>query len=311
MEVTELGQAGLFSSVIGLGTAAFAGLHGAVSRHECVRVMDVALHSGITMLDTADFYARGDVERLLGESLEGRRDSVLIATHGGGRASADGTPVSFDGRPSYLATACEASLRRLKTDYIDLYYLSRVDPRVPVEESVGKLAELQAEGKIRYLGLCEVTADELRRAHAIQPISALAVDYSLRDRAAETEVLAVAHELGVGVVAYCPLARGLLAGVIPPASTQEHSGLRAIEAEAAALDIGMARLALAWLSGCRQVIPVPSSRSPAHLEMNASAIGIRLSAQVCARLETVFPPQRPGQLGRPSGDPGSGTTSST
>ncbi len=292
MDVTRVGQAGLVSSVIGLGTAAFAGLYGTVSRRECVRVVDVALHSGITMFDTADFYARGDAERLLGELLGIRRNSVLIATHGGARTSSGGAPTVIDGRPSYLGAACDASLRRLNTDYIDLYYLTRVDPRVPVEESVGKLAELVAEGKIRYVGLCEASADELRRAQAVHPVSALAVEYSLRDRSAETEVISTAHELGTGIIAYCPLAKGLLAGAVPPATPQERNGLRAIEAEAAALDIGMARLALAWLSACRQVIPVPSSRSPAHLEMNASAIGIRLSPQTCARLETVFPPDR-------------------
>lgn len=290
MDVTEVGQAGLVSSVIGLGTAAFAGLYGAVTKCECVRVIDVAVHSGITMLDTADFYARGEAERMLGEALDARRDSVLIATHGGGRNSVHGMPTVIDGRPAYLGAACDASLRRLKTDYIDLYYLSRVDPRVPVEESVGKLAELVEAGKIRYIGLCEASADDLRRAHAVHPVSALALEYSLRDRAAEIQVLATAHELGVGVVAYCPLAKGLLAGAAAPATPVDREGLRAIAEEAAALDIGLARLALAWLTGCRQVVAVPSSRNPAHLEMNASAIGIRLSPQTCARLETVFPP---------------------
>jgi aryl-alcohol dehydrogenase-like predicted oxidoreductase len=290
MDLIEIGRAGLISSPIGLGTAAFAGLYGAVTKCECVRVIDVALHGGITMLDTADFYARGDAERLLGESLGARRGDVLIATHGGSRGSGGGTPTAIDGRPAYLGVACAASLRRLNTDYIDLYYLSRVDPRVRVEESVGKLAELVAEGKIRYIGLCEPSADDLRRAHAVHPVSAVAVDYSLRDRSAEAGVLAAARELGIGVVAYCPLARGLLAGARSPTTPGEGDGLRAIEARAAALDVGMARLALAWLAGCRQVIPVPSSRSPAHLEMNASAIGIRLSPEVCADLEAVFPP---------------------
>jgi aryl-alcohol dehydrogenase-like predicted oxidoreductase len=286
--MTALGPAGLISSAIGLGTAAFTGLYGEVSRRECARVIDVALHSGITMLDTADFYARGGAERLLGASVAARRDSVLIATHGGVRDAADGMPAVINGDPAFLGASCDASLRRLNTHYIDLYYLSRVDPRVPIEESIGKLAELVAAGKIRYIGLCEVSADDLRRAQAVHPISALAVEYSLWHRPRQQGLLGEAADLGIGVVAYCPLARGVLAGVLAPESAAEQAALRAIAAEAAALDIGMARLALAWLSSCQHVIPVPSSRSPAHLEMDASAIGIRLSPQTCARLEAVF-----------------------
>jgi aryl-alcohol dehydrogenase-like predicted oxidoreductase len=152
VKVRILGSAGLASSALGLGTAAFTGVHGRygpVSRYECVRTIQLALDIGVTMLDTADFYSHGDIERLLGESLSGQRDKVLIATHGGlrvvdGRAS----PV-VHASPPYLARACNASLRRLKTDYIDIYYLSRVDPRVPLEESIGKLAELAAAGRIR------------------------------------------------------------------------------------------------------------------------------------------------------------------
>ena len=290
MYMRELGSAGLISSAIGLGTAAFAGIYGTVSKRTCKRVVEVALESGMTMLDTADFYAGGDIERLLGESVAARRHDVLIATHGGVQNAPDGSPTATNGNPRYLATACDASLRRLRTDYIDLYYLSRVDPRVPVEESVGMLAELVAAGKIRHIGMYQASADDLRRAWAVHPISALAVDYSLRIRAAEKEILVTAAELGVGVVAYCPLARGLLTGGTPPASTQEHEALHTLEAEAAELDVGMARLALAWLSRCRHVVSTPSSRSPAHAEMNASAVDIRLSADVCARLEGAFPP---------------------
>lgn len=290
METNNHGSAGLASPAIGLGTAAFTGAYGAVSRNECRKVIGAVLDSGVRLIDTADFYAAGDTERLLGETLSGRRDEALIATHGGQRTAPDGSGTIADGRPAYLGKACAASLRRLRTDRVDLYYLSRIDPRVPVEDSVGKLAELVAAGKIRRIGLCEPSADELRRANTVHPVSAVAVEYSLRHRAAESSVLQVAAELGVTVVAYCPLARGLLGGARYPASPQDRDGLGVMEAEAADLDIGLARLALAWLLDCRRVIAVPGSRSSAHAEMNASAIGIKLSPRTCARLSRLFPP---------------------
>jgi len=291
MDTRGLGPEGLVSSTIALGTAAFTGVYGAVSTRDCIRVIDVALDSGISLLDTADFYADGDIERLLGASVGARRPRLLMSTHGGLRIGRDGSPSIVDGRPDYLVQACEASLRRLGTDYIDLYYLSRVDPRVPVEESVGRLAELVAAGKIRHLGLYQASPDDLRRATAVHPISVQAVDYSLRDRAVEKGILVTAAELGVGVVAYRPLAQGLLAGATPRScSAKVRRALHILEAEAAGLDIGMARLALAWLARCRNVVPAPSSHNPAHLEMDASAAGIRLPADVCARLDGVFAP---------------------
>jgi aryl-alcohol dehydrogenase-like predicted oxidoreductase len=284
----KLGSSGLVSSVIGLGTAAFAGLYGPITKRQCLRVIEVALDKGITMLDTADIYARGGTERLLGEAIAGRRDHLLIATHGGVRTSANRSLARIDGSPAYLAQACDASLRRLKVDHIDLYYLSKVDPRIPVEESVRALADLVVAGKIRHIGLCRASADELRRAQATHPISAIALEYSLRNRSAEEGLLATAAELGVGVVAYCPLAQGLLAGAKTAGTAAEAAGLRAMADEAAELDIGMARLALAWLAGCQGVVPVPGTSSPAHLEMNASAADIRLRADTCSRMSGAF-----------------------
>lgn len=289
MREVSLGSAGMVSSAIGLGAGAFGSAHGPGSRRECIRVIEVARDNGVTMLDTADFYAGGDAERMLGASLGGRRGDFLISTHGGVRASRRGSPV-IDGSPAYLAMACDASLRRLGTDWIDLYYLSGVDPLVPVEESVGKLGDLMTAGKIRYIGMYGASGEDLRRAQGTQPISVLAVDYSLRNRAAERDKLVEAVELGVGAVAYCPLARGLLTGGRPATSVQERNGIRAIETEAAELDIGMARLALAWLLGRRDVVAVPGTSSPAHLEMNASAADIWLDSAICSRLDRVFPP---------------------
>jgi aryl-alcohol dehydrogenase-like predicted oxidoreductase len=292
MQLRKLGSQGLVSSAIGLGTLAFTGVHGPVSKRDCIEAVRFALDIGITMVDTASFYAHGRIEQLLGESLAGRRDGALIAAHGGVRPAGAGRAVVVDASPESLAADCEESLRRLKTDRIDLFYLSRVDPRVPVEDSVGKLAELVAAGKIRYIGLHDASADELRRAQAAYPISALAVEYSLRKRVAEKGPIAAAAELGIGVVAYCPLDGGNLAtGVSSAAPLGEQASLRELEEQAAELDLGMARLALGWLLGCREdVVPVPSTRSLAHLEMNASAVGIRLTPTTCARMTALFPP---------------------
>jgi aryl-alcohol dehydrogenase-like predicted oxidoreductase len=243
------------------------------------------------MLDASVFNAQGEMERLLGESLSSRRGDALVATQGGAFLSPGGQVV-IDGSPAYLAAACDASLRRLKTDCIDLYYLYGVDPRVPVEESIGKLAELVRMGKIRYLGLCGASAADLRRAQAMHPISALAVEYSLFSRAAETGPLPAAAELGVGVVACCPLNRGLLSGGAPEAApADERAALQALAAQAAELDLGTARLALAWLLEWRDdIVAVPSTRSLAHLEMNASAAEIHLARDTCLRLAELFPP---------------------
>ena len=286
MDVKNLGSVGLISSAIGLGTAALTGTYGPVSERECRDVIRLALDMGITMIDTADLYSGGAIETLLGGVLSRCRHDALIAVHGGMRASVAGKGAVIDGSPAHLIKACDASLQRLKTDFIDIFYLSRVDPRIPVEDSIGALAELAAAGKIRYIGLGESSAEDLRRAHQVYPVSVLAVEYSLWRRPAEGKLLEVAAELGVGIVACCPLARGLLAGGSASASSvREQTALRALEAEAAELDLGMARLALAWLLACHDnVVPVPSTRSLAHLEMNVSATKIVLRRDTCARL---------------------------
>lgn len=287
MEMRTLGSAGLICSAMGLGTMAFTGAYGPVSRRECRRLIAFACDIGITMFDTADYLGHGEIERLLGETLSrrGAGEDALIATQGGARRSRPGDLV-VDGSPEYLAKACDASLRRLKTDRIDLFYLHGVDPRVPVEDSMRKLAELVAAGKIRYLGLCGASTEQLRRANAVHPVSVIAVEYSLSKSEAERGVLNAATELGVGVVACGPLDRGGLTRCAAGARTdRDAAALRMLEAQAAELDLGMARLALAWLLARRDdVVPVPSTRSLAHLEMNASAPGIRLPQDISARL---------------------------
>ena len=291
MNFRGLGSGALVSSAIGLGTEAFTGTYGPVTTRECDRVIRTALDLGITMFDTADFYLCGEVERLLGKSLAERRETAIIATCGGVRVDGAGKPAAIDGSPQFLGMACDASLRRLGTDHIDLFYLYRVDPGVPVEDSIGKLAEFVTAGKIRYVGLRAASASQLYRAQATHPISTLAVEYSLLDRSAETESMALAAELGVGIVACCPLGRGLLTGHASATAPECYrAALRVIETEAAELDLGTARLALAWLLASRDdVVPIPSTRSPAHIEMNASVPRIRLSADTCARLAQIFP----------------------
>jgi aryl-alcohol dehydrogenase-like predicted oxidoreductase len=291
VDVRNLGSAGLVSSAMGLGTRAFTGAYGPVSKRQCGRVIRLALDMGVTMIDTVGLPPQPEIETLLGETIARRRRDALLATHAAPRLGPPDTSAVPDGASVSLAMACEASLRRLRTDYIDLFYLSSGDPHVPVEEAVGQLGDLVAEGKIRYLGLRDVSPDELRRAHAIHPVSALGVGYSLHDRSAEGHTMAMAAELGIGIVACRPLARGLLAASATVESSPElRIALGGVAAEAAELDLGMARLCLAWLLGWRSdIVPVPSTRNPVHMEMNASVSQIRLAPGVCARLAQLFP----------------------
>ena len=290
MKMRSLGSSGLLSSAIGMGTAALTGTYGPVTVADCDRTVHLALDTGITMFDATGARSAGEraAEVLLGRALSGRRAEALIATRARWPTEGIGEPGVNHG-PAYLAVACDESLQRLRTDYIDIFYLPR-DPRFPVEEGVCKLAELATAGKIRYLGMCMPSADELRRAHATHPVSAVAVEYSLRRPTAEKEVLAMAVPLGVGVVACRPLGGGLLAGrSVPGVSARDRTALRTIEAEATDLNLGMARLALAWLLAQRpDVVPVPSTRKPTHVEMNASAVDLALSEETCARLARQF-----------------------
>jgi aryl-alcohol dehydrogenase-like predicted oxidoreductase len=193
---------------IGLGTMGLAGSYGAVDEAEALRTIEMALEVGATHLDTADFYGPGASEKLVGRAISGRREEAVIATKTGMRTGPDGRYV--DGNPAYLREAIDASLRRLGVDAVDLYYLARVDRKVPIEESVGALAELVTAGKVRHIGLCEASADTLRRAHAVHPIAALQTEYSLFERGVEREILPTLRELGVGLVAYRPLGSGFL-----------------------------------------------------------------------------------------------------
>ncbi|RAY12687.1 aldo/keto reductase [Actinomadura craniellae] len=297
-------KSAIYRSGTGFGTLALTGAYGAIDDAASVRVIRSAVETGTIMVDTADFFAGGRVERLVGRAIAGRRDGVVLATRGGMRLDDGGRPIGVDADPRNLRRACEASLRRLGVDCIDLYHLARVDPRRPVEESVGALAELVTAGKIRQIGLTGASAGQLRRAHAVHPISALAVEYSLWERSAELDRLPVARELGVPLIACRPLGRGFLTGAITSVDRLAQGDLRrsdprfhhgniepnrqllwAARDVAARLDIGFARLALAWLlSQGPGVLPVPSTRNPVHVEMNAAQVDLTAEDREALRL---------------------------
>jgi aryl-alcohol dehydrogenase-like predicted oxidoreductase len=305
-------------SNIGLGSLALTGAYGPIGDGEAFRLLRKALDGGVTLLDTADFYAAGEMERVVGRAIAGRRDEVVVSTRGGVRHGGPGRPIEFDASPAYLAHACEASLERLGVDCVDLYYLHCQDQRVPVEASVSGLADLVHAGKIRYLGLSNGTPDQVRRAHAVHPVTAVAIEYSLWGLRAPRELLDEAQRLGLGVVAARPLGRGFLTGRIrtslqlgtgdwrhgDPRFQPEHlrlsvPPLREIEAVAAQLDLGAGRLALAWLlSHGEHIVPVPSTRDQVHLEMNLAASAVRLPPETRDRLASILPPtdSDPGSL---------------
>ncbi|MEU8251101.1 aldo/keto reductase [Nonomuraea sp. NPDC048916] len=300
----------LARAAVGLGSLALTGCYGSADRREAIHTLRSALDMGVPLIDTADHYAGGAVERMIREAVSGEPgNGTLISTCGGLRFARDGTLIGVDGSPGYLRRACEASLRRLGRGHIDVYYLARADPRVPLEDSLGVLADLVTEGKIRSIGLSGVSAEQLRLAHAAYPVGALAVEYSLMERRAELELLPAARELGVQVVACRPLGRGLLTGRIASAEAlasgdvrrgqdrfradqfRRHAWrVRAAGEVATGMSAGLTRLALAWLLS-RQggVVPVPSTRHGLHLEMNVTSTRLTVGPAESERLEACFP----------------------
>ncbi|KAB8190964.1 aldo/keto reductase [Nonomuraea phyllanthi] len=317
MRYTRLGPSGPVVSAIGLGSLALSGHYGRVDPAEAERVVRRALDAGVTLLDTADFYSAGRVESLIGRAVAGRADQVVVSTRGGVRVLGPHGPVVFDARPELLEQACDASLRRLRTDCIDLYYLHCHD-QVPVEAGMARLAELVRAGKIRHVGLSGGTPEQIRRAHAVHRLCAVGVEYSLWGRLPAPELLDTARELGIAVVAARPLGRGFLTGrmrrqasLVPSdwrhadprfGPEHRHSGagrLRALESVAAQLDLGTGRLALSWLfSRGEHVVPVPSTRDQVHLEMNLAAASVSLSRETVGKLDRLLP-SRAGQSPSP------------
>src|SRR5918911_51465 len=214
METRELGRSGLRVSALGLGCMGMSEFYGEQDDAESIATIQRALDLGVDFIDTADMYGVGRNEELVGRAIRGRRDEVVLATKFGNVRGADGSFLGVNGRPEYVRAACDASLQRLGVDVIDLYYQHRVDPQVAIEETVGAMAELVREGKVRFLGLSEAAAETIRRAHAVHPIAALQTEYSLFTRDPEEEILPTLRELGIGFVAYSPLGRGFLTGQI-------------------------------------------------------------------------------------------------
>ena len=314
MKRRALGRSGIEVSAIGLGCWGMSGSYGPADEAESVATLLHALDLGVNFIDTADSYGDdGHNESLIGRALAGRRHEFVLATKTGWvkRAGPDGTTaVGVDGRPERIRSACESSLARLKTDVIDLYFLHRVDPDVPFEESVGAMAELVAAGKVRFLGLSEVSEATLRRAHAVHPITALQSEYSLWTREPEATVMPVCRELGIAFVPFSPLGRGFLTGAvtgregIAPGDWRANNPrfaegnlarnlalLRPLEEIAEAHGARTAQIALAWvLSRGEQVIPIPGMKRRAHLDENVTAMDIILTPEELARLDATFPP---------------------
>ena len=303
MKQRKLGD--LTVSEIGLGCMGMSEFYGATDEAQSLETIRRSLDLGVTFLDTSDMYGSGHNEELVGRAIEGRRDEVQLATKFAIRR--DGGRRSIDNSPEWIHQACEASLRRLGTDHIDLYYMHRRSPDVPIEESVGAMAELVEQGKVRRLGLSEVSPATLRAAAAVHPIAALQSEWSLFTREIEAEIVPTARELGVGLVPYSPLGRGELTGQLEISGDDDfRSSLPRFQAEnrgrnlerletvrTVAEDSGAtpAQIALAWLlHQGEDVAPIPGTKRVRYLEENAAAVEIELSAEQLERLEEAFPP---------------------
>ncbi|HEX3567707.1 MAG TPA: aldo/keto reductase [Acidimicrobiales bacterium] len=303
-----LGPSGLEVSAQGLGCMGMSATYGPADEDESIATIHRALDLGIYFLDTANVYGRGHNEELVGRAIAGRRDEVVLATKFSIEFGDDGRR-SINGRPDYVKACCDDSLRRLGTDHIDLYYQHRVDPTVPIEDTVGAMAELVAEGKVRHLGLSEASAASLERASAVHPITALQSEWSLWTRDLEAEVLPTARRLGIGIVPFSPLGRGFLSGQITSPDDFDKSDFRAhsprfqgenftrnldlvrqVEELAAAKGCTPSQLALAWvLAAGDDVAPIPGTKRRTYLEDNAGAVNVELSKEDLAQLDQLSP----------------------
>ena len=308
MKMRKLGRNGPEVSAVGLGCMGMSAFYGGADEAQSIAVIHRALDLGVTLFDTAEMYGPHTNEVLLGKALKGRRDEAFIATKFGINRQPDGSAVT-DGSPANVRRAVEGSLSRLGVDHIDLYYQHRIDPNTPIEETVGAMAELVKEGKVRFLGLSEAAPATLRRAHAEHPITALQTEYSLWSRDPEDELLATVRELGIGFVPYSPLGRGFLSGDIKSIDDLAPDDFRrtnprfagdnfqknldlvdAVGAIAADKGVTAAQLALAWvLAQGEDLVPIPGTRRITTLEQNAAAADIVLTPDDLARIEAVFP----------------------
>jgi aryl-alcohol dehydrogenase-like predicted oxidoreductase len=309
MQQRQLGTTGPLVSAIGLGCSGMSGDYGVPDDVESVATIHRAIDLGVSLFDTSDAYSAGRNEELVGRAIKGRRNGLIIASKFGNVRGPNGERGGVNGKPEYVPVACEASLRRLGVDVIDLYYQHRVDPGVPIEETVGAMSRLVEQGKVRYLGLCEAGPETIRRAHAVHPISALETEYSLWTRDIETQILPVIRKLGIGLVPYCPLGRGFLSGAFSRrddliATDRRHAHprfqegnfeknlnlLKPIEQVARSKGCTMAQVAIAWLlSRGDDLVPIPGTKRRTYLEQNVDAADIALSETQIAALEGSFP----------------------
>ena len=309
MEMRTLGKSGLKVSALGLGLMSMSGVYGNASDDESIGVIHHALERGINFLDSADMYGWGHNETLLGKALKGRRDKAIVATKFGQVKLPDGKQ-AVDGRPDYLVQACDASLKRLGIDVIDLYYQHRVDPNVPIEDTVGAMKRLVEQGKVRALGLSEARPETIRRAHKVHPIAAVQNEYSLLYRKEGEETLKATRELGIAFVPYAPLGRSMLTGTVHgkadlpegdrrlqhprfqgAALDQNVSLVQRLEAIAREKGCTPAQLVLAWvLAQGKDVVPIPGTKRRERIDENVAALKLKLSAADLKKVSDAAPP---------------------
>jgi aryl-alcohol dehydrogenase-like predicted oxidoreductase len=310
MNYRQLGTTGPRVFAIGLGCSGMSADYGVPDDVESTATIHRAVELGVTMLDTSDAYAAGKNEQLIATAIPGRRDRLIVATKFGNIRGPGGERGGVNGKPDYVPVACDASLQRLGLDVIDLYYVHRIDPDVPIEDTVGAMARLVEQGKVRFLGLCEAGPETIRRAHEVHPLAAVQMEYSLWTRDAEESILPVLRELGIALVAYSPLGRGFLTAsfkrrddLIPTDRRHAHprfqegnfeQNVRLLEPiEQLAKEKGWApsQVALAWLLAQGQdVVPIPGTKRRAFLEQNVAAVDLSLTAAELAALTAAFPP---------------------
>ncbi|TVQ28827.1 MAG: aldo/keto reductase [Geminicoccaceae bacterium] len=308
MRTRKLGRE-LEVGAVGLGCMGMSSMYGAADDERSIKTIHRAVELGATLIDTADAYGNGQNEQVVGRALQGIRDKVVLATKFGNVRNAEGKP-DADGRPDYIREACDKSLQRLGVDVIDLYFQHRVDTKVPIEETVGAMADLVRVGKVRYLGLSEAGPQTIRRAHAVHPIAALQTEYSLWTREAENDVLATVRELGIGYVAYSPMGRGFLTATIesqadlaPKDRRLEHPRfsvenleqnrrfLAVLQSLAARKGATPAQVAIAWvLHQGPDIVPIPGTKTPFRVDENVAAADLVLDAADLAELAAGFPP---------------------